>query len=171
MIPGYVLAGGVSRRMGECKAFLLIDGAPMADRIARMLQQAGCAPVALVGRQPELVRLGWPVITEPAGLYHPLIGVWAALERSGQTLALFCPCDLPNLTAEAVGSLLAYGRPCRAAGQPLLCILDRTASIRARQHAERGGSVRDFVAQLPPVAVPEGTLLNLNTPEDLARIG
>ena len=37
-------------------------------------------------------------------------------------------------------------------------------------HAEGGGSVRAFVADLPSVPVPDGVLLNLNTPEDLSRI-
>ena len=156
--------------MGQDKAFLLVDGEPLAARIARTLQEAGCDPIALVGRQPELIRLGWPVISEPAGLLHPLLGICAALEHSQQPLALFSPCDLPHLTAAAVRCLLVHAKPCRVAGQPLLCILDSAAASRAREHAERGGSVHDFVADLPPVPVPDGALLNLNTPEDLARI-
>ena len=170
MIPGYVLAGGASRRMGRDKALLPIDGEPLAARTARVLQESGCAPVALVGRQPELTTLGLPVITEPAGVRHPLIGVATALRQADSPLALLTPCDLPRLTAAAVRCLLAAARPCRALGQPLLCILPTSDARRALEHAQRGGSAREFVASLPAISVSMDALLNLNTPMDLDRV-
>ena len=170
MIPGFVLAGGASERMGRDKALLPISGQPMASRTAHVLQRAGCAPVALVGRQPGLVGLGHPVVTEPSGVHHPLVGVWAALACTTQPLALFAPCDLAHLTPDAVRSLLAQQRPCRAEAQPLLCILPVTMAHRARVQAQRGGSVRAFVADLPAVPIDADVLLNVNTPMDLARV-
>lgn len=149
---------------------LLLDGEPMAARTARALQDAGCAPVALVGRQPALATLGLPVITEPAGTRHPLIGVHAALQQTSSPLALFAPCDLPHLSAAALRCLLSQGQPCRVLGQPLLCILPLTAARHALAHALAGASARAFVAHLPAVTVPEEALLNLNTPMDLRRV-
>ena len=82
MTPGFVLAGGRSRRMGRDKALLSVAGVPMALRVARALADGGCRPVTLIGRQPALAGLGLPVLAEarPDGARHPLWGVAAALE-------------------------------------------------------------------------------------------
>lgn len=170
VVPGFVLAGGASRRMGQDKAMMVIGREPMAARTARILEEAGCSPVALVGRQPALSGLGRPVITEQEGMHHPLIGIYTALHQAGSPMALFAPCDLPQLTAAAVRCLLNQEQPCRAIGQPLLCILPATAAQQAMVHAQRGGSVRDFVASLPAISVPDHALLNLNTPLDVHRV-
>jgi len=155
--------------MGRDKAFLPIDGEPLAVRTARILEEAGCHPVTLVGRQSGLRALGWSVLTEPDGTHHPLRGVAAALAISSGPLVLFAPCDLPCLTPTAVRLLLEAGQPCIAADQPLLCVLSPEAASHAAHHASAGGSVYAFMAGLPQIALPPQVLLNANTPEELAR--
>ena len=81
--PGFVLAGGASRRMGRDKALLPLDGVPLAARLAEVLRAGGCDPVGIVGRRPELRTLGLPVLFEPGfgeataeeRVHHPLLGV------------------------------------------------------------------------------------------------
>ena len=41
---GVVLTGGASTRMGSDKAFVTVDGVPMAVRVADALWEAGCRP-------------------------------------------------------------------------------------------------------------------------------
>lgn len=154
--------------MGRDKAFIVVDGEPLARRTALVLQAGGCDPVSLVGNQPGLSGLGLPVIHEPdTAQRHPLIGVAAAL-RLGPPLVMFAPCDLPRLTADAVAALLSCGGPCRAKGQPLLCILPATLAAQAAALAAQGAPVRALVGNLPEVTVPHATLHNANTPDDLA---
>ncbi|MFT5681351.1 MAG: molybdopterin-guanine dinucleotide biosynthesis protein A [Myxococcota bacterium] len=167
VVPGFVLAGGASKRMGRDKALLPIDGEPLAARTARILSEGGCRPVHIVGNQPGLSGLDWPVLREPDGDHHPLRGVATALASLPDGLALFAPCDLPALTSQAIDSLLAVGGPCRVVGQPLLCVLSSEQAHRAAAHAHAGGSVRAFVAELEPLILPESVLLNANRPEDL----
>ena len=153
--------------MGRDKAFILVDGDPLARRTALTLQAAGCAPVHLVGNQPPLDTLGFPTLREPeTGRRHPLYGVAAGLS-AGHALSLFVPCDLPRLTDEAVRRLLSAGAPCRAAGQPLLCVLPAGLAARALSLAEEGAPVRALVGHLPAVPLPDEALHNANRPADL----
>lgn len=160
--------------MGRDKALLCLDGEPMARRLARVLTLAGCAPVALVGRQPALATLGVPVVTEPgaeADDRHPLLGVAAALRAAGSGLALLCPCDLPGLRPEHVRALIDLGRPCvaRAAGRihPLLAVLRAEDADRAAALASRGAGAHALTGGLEAVDLPEDALLDANRPEDL----
>ena len=48
-IGGAVLCGGRSARFGRDKALVHIDGQPMAEQVARVVESAGCSPVVFVG--------------------------------------------------------------------------------------------------------------------------
>ena len=167
MVAGCVLAGGRSQRMGCDKALLAVGGTPLARRAALTLAAGGCAPVHLIGNQPALATLGFPVLREPSELgRHPLLGVAAALQVA-DGLTLFSPCDLPNLTAATVRALLGCGGPCAAAGQPLLCVLPPGLADQALELLRRGGPASALVCGLPQVSVPARELHNANAPVDL----
>lgn len=56
-ISGVILAAGASRRMGENKMLLPVDGEPMVRRAARAALDAGLGPVVVVlGHEPARVR-------------------------------------------------------------------------------------------------------------------
>ena len=173
IVPGFVLAGGHSRRMGQDKAALLWRGVALAQRVAETLTAGGCAPVTLVGRQPALAELGYPVLAEDEeGALHPLFGVAAALDAStGFPLILVSPCDLTQLAPEHVAALLAVGGPCVARAQgrihPLLAVLAPSEASRARALAIRGAGAHALTGALPPVDLPPGALLDANRPSDL----
>ena len=48
MIAGIVLAAGRSRRMGEPKAFLRLDGRTFLERAVNALREGGCQDVVVV---------------------------------------------------------------------------------------------------------------------------
>ena len=174
MIPGFVLAGGASRRMGRDKALLPFEGEPMAARIARVLGEGGAGMVHVVGNQPGLAELGLLVLNEGAHEgHHPLFGVAAALFATVGPLALLAPCDLPWLPAEAIRRLLAVGGPvvAEAAGRihPLLAVLPTSLGEAALERALAGGSGQGLVVHLPKLALPPEWLRNANRPEDLQR--
>lgn len=172
MIPGFVLAGGRSSRMGRDKALLPLEGEPLALRVAAVLRAAGCAPVALVGRQTALWELGLPVVAEPeTGDRHPLLGLAAALASLPGGLCLVCPCDLVGLRPEHVRALLARGGPCvaRTGGRihPLLAVLDAAEAPRAAALASSGAGAHALTGGLEPVDLPPEALHDANRPEDL----
>jgi molybdopterin-guanine dinucleotide biosynthesis protein A len=173
VIPGFVLAGGASKRMGRDKALLPIQGRTMAERTAGVLAEAGCDPVTLVGRQAQLGALGLPVLRDRAEGYHPLWGVAAALETLTSPFALFAPCDLVQLSATALRRLIAFGGPCVAQGpervHPLLAVLPRDLAATARSLAEQGAPAHVLVRTLPRVVLPAHVLLDANRPVDLPK--
>ena len=92
-----ILAGGRSVRMGKDKAFVHIDGVPLAKRTANVVEKCGVQTIHLVGNQKRLHTLGFPVIQDISAEQHPLFGVAAALQTCPGNLVLILPCDLVNL--------------------------------------------------------------------------
>lgn len=156
--------------MGRDKALLVVEGVPLAARVAAVLTEAGCAPVVLSGNQTGLTALGWPVVSEPPGLHHPLRGVAAALARVGD--ALVVPCDLVGVEAAHLRLLLDAPGPCVAEVdgrvQPLLGRFPRSMAATALALAEDQAPARLWSQALPRVALPALAAVNVNRPEELA---
>jgi molybdopterin-guanine dinucleotide biosynthesis protein A len=177
-IPGLLLTGGASSRMGTAKATLLRDGATLAARSARLLQRV-CDPVVEIGPgYTELRR----VTEEPAG-DGPLAALVAgarALPGSGPVLLLAC--DLPFVT-EALLRRLATGPgadtvvPVDRDGivQPVCARYSEAALERARVLVDAGErSLRPLLTG-PGVTrledVDELELIDVDTPADAREWG
>lgn len=174
-VPAYVLAGGRSSRMGRDKAFVEVEGQPMAARVARALREGGAEPVHLVGKDPTLATLGLPWVPDREALHHPLVGAAAALRHArllGADAALLCPCDLAWIDAQAIASLLrGQGDRCLGDGdrvQPLCCVLSVSRAGALAAQADLGAAVRVALADLQVVLAPAAALRNVNLPQDLA---
>lgn len=176
-----LLAGGHSRRMGVCKARLVLDGQTMLERTLAQLR--AFSEVFLSANDPALAR-GLAVTTVPDVFPDcgPLAGLHAALSRTTKQ-ALFCvPCDLPYFTA-ALPRLLLEAMPDDA--QALLC-RDSTGRIHPLCGIYRKTCLPHFEAQLhagnrrvlaaldtltwhcfdTAAHLPDTVFLNMNTPVD-----
>lgn len=178
MTGGAVLAGGAGRRLGRPKAAAPVGGVPLAERAVALLRTR-CSEVVVASR-PEvaLPPLGVPVVHDRPGGAGPLAGIAAALAALASDDALVLACDLP-LAAPALDALgrLPAGTAavCADAGeaQPLCA---RYPRLRALAEAERllaagEGAAHALAAAMGAVLVPvpAETLLNVNSPADLAR--
>lgn len=125
-VVGLLLAAGGSRRLGQPKQLLRMDGEPLVRVMARRLLKGGCARVlVMLGANAEDVREALaPLIadTMPDGpqvntLHHPAwtdgmgttisAGV-AAIQRDVSIAGvLIAACDMPSVTSAHVGALLA----------------------------------------------------------------
>lgn len=182
-----IFAGGESRRMGTDKAALRFGGVSLLERAARAALSAGL-PVLVAGRErPE----GWQTpgvgfAPDAAPGRGPLGGLETAL-RYAATPVLAVACDMPLLTPDAlvwlrdqaVAGMGEHGLAVLQDGQwePLfsvytpLClplVESRLAAGRLSLHGliEAGDFAR---ADAPAWVAPQ--LVNVNTPEDLARLG
>ncbi|MDP6934805.1 MAG: molybdenum cofactor guanylyltransferase [Myxococcota bacterium] len=172
--PGFILAGGASRRMGRDKAHVQVDGRPMALRVADALREGGCHNVRLICKQHTSVPPGLPILVEPETWHHPLLGVAVALEAArdeGARLALIAPCDLPFLSQHTIRQLLKTHGPCVAHDgdrvHPLLAVLCIDMADQARRLASEDASAQTLVAGLPRVTVPVSSVHDANCPGDL----
>lgn len=145
-IAAAVLAGGQSRRMGQPKALLPLDGKPLVEHLIALLKQElkqeypGHDNTVLVSGCPEpgLYRhLSVPVLSDVMADCGPLGGLYTALRHvsqlqgSGPVDALLCvPCDgarlPPHFVARMVAALghreLVYARDSEQE-QPLYCLV------------------------------------------------
>jgi molybdopterin-guanine dinucleotide biosynthesis protein A len=173
---GYVLAGGLSTRMGLDKGRLPFPGtAPMAAHVARQLRLAGLSPTIVRAEDDgpfiDEDGLAVRVITDGGGARHPLIGVAAALEDLGEGLALIVPCDLPWLDEAAIHAMIAPGTECvandGARDHRLVVVLNATCAATCRALADADGPVRALVDGLPRVRLHANAMRNANAPHDL----
>jgi molybdopterin-guanine dinucleotide biosynthesis protein A len=172
VMPGFVLAGGASRRMGQDKARVRLNGTPLAVRTAQVLASAGCDPVHIVGKDPGLIDLGLPFVQEVETDHHPLYGVAAALDAADGPLALIAPCDLIFLDAATVTQLMAAATACVATGpsgdHPLLAVLPTDWAPKARALAQDRARAAALVQDLPRIPVAANALYDANHPSALS---
>lgn len=167
--------------MGGDKALLEIDGVAMAERVARAVAAAGCAPVAFVGGDRDrLAALGRPVHADQWPGQGPLGGVITALAAAGGDDVVVAACDLPFLDQRTVEALLAAARG-REDGidvvvartdrlEPGLAWWNAAASSVIEGHWQRGvRALHEVIAELQAVevAIDPAALRNVNTPADL----
>lgn len=145
---GAVLAGGQSRRMGQDKALLVLDGEALWLRQARVLREAGAGVVGVV-RQREQAPLALP---PDIHLWHdavigagPLAGLHAALTAGETEWLAVLATDMPRIDAGWFHWLGTFCRPgCGAmarpaAGhEPLAAIYPRAALGEVTRRLEGG---------------------------------
>lgn len=172
--------------MGRTKALLDVDGRAMADRVLDAVRSVGAAPVLLVGGDPvELEPLETPVVPDRYPGEGPVGGVLTALDHlaglgTARENALILPCDLVDVTADALTPLVEA-----AAGDGLsrvwVAATDRMEPMCAIWSLDARGVVRErfaageralhrVIAELPhvTVTVDATALRNVNRPEDLS---
>jgi molybdopterin-guanine dinucleotide biosynthesis protein A len=180
---GVVLTGGASKRMGVDKATLVVDGKPMAVRVADALWEAGCHPVECQGGDADAIgAYGLDVVPDDVPGEGPVVAIHEALLRHLGRDVIVSACDLVDIDAETIRSLMAAG----AEGSTEVSV----ASSGGERHlvswwragtAERLGALltsgvtayRDALAEMRAVDVPvQSTAVhNVNTPADVRARG
>lgn len=160
-IEAVLLTGGASRRMGQDKAALLVDGEPLGHRTARVLAEAGY-PVTVLGAEP----LEGHGFQRDASPHEGPLAVLRTFSPSMEAVFV-AACDMPlfdprvvamlstNLAAEADAVVpVVLGRV-----QPL-CALYRAEALRslARPELAEAQSVMRFLESLVVVELNESEL-------------
>lgn len=197
---GFVLAGGLSSRMGTDKALVPLAGEPLIVHALGILREADLEPRIAGARSPLAQHA--PVI-EDSGK-GPLGGICAALASTQARWAVFLPVDQPLLPPSLLRELLWYAQVTGAAAtvprvsgftETFPAVVDRAAlpSLEAFLSAGAGGcfdALQAAAQQLgrPVSAVPIELLVqagqvdhpaalpptmwfvNLNAPAEVARV-
>jgi molybdopterin-guanine dinucleotide biosynthesis protein A len=192
-VEAFILAGGVSARMGRAKHLLDFEGAPLISRMVEIVQPlvkrltvVGATEIDLAA-QIRLIPdddLGIP--PEVGRSNGPLAGIATALAHSESEWNSILACDLPYLTREWLAWLL--GRAMKSQAQvvmpatergpePLAAIYRRSCRESIMRSLEEGirkvtvGGSRLDVETVHEVEWrdidPDGVALkNMNTPSD-----
>jgi molybdenum cofactor guanylyltransferase len=179
---GAVLAGGLSRRMGEPKATIELAGRPLVSRVVATVGSAGLEPIVVAKPDSPLPALDCRVLSEPSEPRHPLTGLLAALDASAGRGVVAIACDMPLVPAKFLTWLSQVPEPiaiCEVGGrlEPLLGRYSTEASESLAEALSEGAAIRDAVAALDPRVIsedeiapfgdPERIVFNVNSPEDL----
>jgi molybdenum cofactor guanylyltransferase len=181
---GAVLAGGLSRRMGEPKALVELAGRPLAARVVATVGSAGLEPVVVAKPDSPLPSLDCRVLSEPSEPRHPLTGLLTALGASAGRGVVAIACDMPLVPAKFLSWLSEIEEPvavCEVGGrlEPLLGRYSPKVAESLNEALAAGAAIRDAVAALDPHVIteeqlgrfgdPERIVFNVNSPPDLAR--
>jgi molybdenum cofactor guanylyltransferase len=138
---GFILAGGRSRRMGQDKAMLEIDGVTMIDRAIALVRRTGAEPVVVgsFGQSPR--ELDVRVLPDDWPGAGPLGGIATALRDTQAAWNLVIACDMPYLTAEWLEFLLR--RASDSSGDAVVPLGEAGAEpMCAMYHRRAGTAVR-----------------------------
>jgi molybdopterin-guanine dinucleotide biosynthesis protein A len=103
-----ILAGGASRRMGRDKAFLEVRGKSLLAHQVETVTALRPAEILVSGRaDTDYSHLGYPVVLDAQPGCGPIAGIERALALARSELVLVLAVDLPGMTSEFLGRLLA----------------------------------------------------------------
>jgi len=178
---GFVLAGGASSRMGRDKALLAYRETTLVEYVAQAVYEA-IGSVALVGDPDRYRELGHTVYRDKVAGCGPLGGIYTALSISPSDWNLIVACDMPGISARALGGLIdPEAQPDRncvmavgSGGEPEpLCALyhRRCLPVLGLAIREKRFKMRDLVRELKAELRPldAAALANVNTPDEWAE--
>ncbi len=172
-VTGVLLVGGASRRFGSPKALAQLDGETLAERAHRTLTEAFGPPLVL-GKTADGLDLPFPVEDDGFDVRAPIAGVAAALRRAPTDLVVVLPTDLPGVTPALLHRLAdAAADAAVPETGPLPGAYRRSAlPVLERRIAAGELALRDALAELDVriIAADPAELVNVNTPDDLARL-
>ncbi|WP_342427349.1 molybdenum cofactor guanylyltransferase [Paenibacillus sp. FSL L8-0158] len=106
-VTGIIVAGGRSRRMGQDKALLEIDGATMLERMYTTLQQVAQRVVVVTRDDQGYGLSGMETVSDVFPGMGPLSGIHAGLSASTTEWGMVVACDMPFVQPEVLHDLLA----------------------------------------------------------------
>ncbi len=187
-MTGIILAGGKNLRMGRNKAFLEVDGERIIDRTRAIFVDL-FEEVLLVTNSPlDYISLNLRIVTDLYQDKGSLGGIFTGLFYASHPYAFVAACDMPFLNKKLIQHLMdlsprfdiviprmedgweplhaVYSQKCLPFMQKLLLennlkIIDFFDKIRKREVPPE--EMRQYDPRLL-------SFLNLNTPDDLARI-
>jgi molybdenum cofactor guanylyltransferase len=189
-IVAAIIAGGEGKRLGGVdKSALLVGGRSIAERQLEVLRPLFPRVLAISGRPEPWRALGVDVVADRVGSGRgPLAGIDAALAAllPGEAAIVCVGCDMPFLSPAALrllrdtaGSGDAVVPEVRGHAEPLFARYRRSCAAPIADALARGAfKTSALLATLAVHWVSEGelravdpdlaTLLNVNTPEELA---
>ena len=188
-VTAFVLAGGKSTRMGKDKAFVMLDGQTLLDRMLNVARSVA-AGVLIVGDRAKFSPFA-PVVEDAFPGCGPLAGIHAALRSSQTDLNLILAVDVPFLSSAFLEFLIARSRESTAivtvvrigkGWQPLSAVYRRDFADAAEEALRAGRYKIDTLFKSSQVDVIQeedmrtagfsnNMFRNLNNPEELADAG
>jgi molybdopterin-guanine dinucleotide biosynthesis protein A len=102
---GIILAGGKSKRMGQDKAFMDVNGKAMIQHVIDNIKPL-CNQILISANQEEYKKFNYPVIKDIIKDAGPAGGIISCLQHSLNRKNIIIPCDMPYASMEFLERLL-----------------------------------------------------------------
>lgn len=179
-LTGAVLTGGMSKRMGQDKADVLISDHTMLEMVGAALRQV-CDRVVLLGPGRD----GWETWPDTIHAHGPLAGIATALHRADDGYVVVVAVDQPFVSTstlshmiEMAGDLPLVPVDDHGVRQVTCAVYPTSIAALAAEEADSGGSIQSlldrvsFDALTPEVWRPWGedgrSWHSIDSPEALA---
>lgn len=106
LMTGIILTGGKSSRMGQEKALMRVEGAPVLRRIIDLFQKLFDEVLIVTNREGRFDGCGFREVVDLIPDCGPLGGVYTGLHYAGSSLVFAVSCDLPFIHAPAAGLIM-----------------------------------------------------------------
>ena len=173
-LTGVLLVGGASTRFGSPKPLVRLGDETLGERAWRILGEA-CEERVAVGKLGDGLALPFAVTDDASETRAALAGIVAGLRAAPTDVAVVLPVDMPRVPAELLHELAAAcGRAAVPQGGPLPAAFRKTAlPVLERRLADGQLALHEALDELAAerVEVDETLLANVNTPDDLRRLG
>jgi molybdopterin-guanine dinucleotide biosynthesis protein A len=194
MMSAIVLAGGVSRRLGEPKGLTVLGGTPLILHVLNKIAVVAGEVVIVVSSEGQrkrfaaVVREMGRIVVDKRPVQTPLAGAQTGFETALGEYALLLACDTPFLSPEVLSFLLEASAGRNAAIprwpngniEPLQAAYRVEAAARAAEEALNSGKLdmRSMLAHTGKIRYISTivlrdldpalrTFFNINTPNDL----
>lgn len=173
-MTGILLVGGASSRFGSPKALAQLNGETLAERAWQVLGEAAEDRIA-VGKRQDGLALPFPVLDDGSETRAALAGLVAGLRAAPTELCVVLPVDTPLVTPALLQDL---ADACADAAAPAATPLPGAYRKRALPVLERRLvtgelALHEALDELDTarLEVDASLLVNVNTPDDLRRLG
>jgi molybdenum cofactor cytidylyltransferase len=178
-VAALVLAAGGSRRLGELKQLVRLNGETLVERAVRVCREAGCSPVVVVlGAAADEVRarceLGDAVVVTNDEWAE---GMGSSVRWGVQALppdmngCVITTCDQPAVTAEHLRALMASDEVNASAyaGRPGVPAYFPSKMFAELMNLCGDAGARQLLKDAKALELPGGEL-DVDTPADLERV-
>ena len=173
-LTGVLLVGGASSRFGSPKALAHLGDETLAARAWRTLGDA-CDDRLAVGKRGDGLELPFELVDDGTETRAALAGIVAGLRAAPDPVAVMLPVDAPLVTADLLRELaVACADAAAPTTTPLPAAFARSAlPVLERRLHERRLALHEALEELDTrrVEVDEALLANVNTPDELRRLG
>lgn len=187
-ITGVILAGGLSKRYGQNKAFLEIEGIRLIDRVAEGMKNIFTRVFLVTNAKKDYEYLGLPLIEDRIKGLGPMGGIYTGLMSISGKGGFFVACDMPFLNEQLVRYMVEvqdhYAAVVPSMGneiEPLHALYATTCLgpirrlIESRRYQVRlfydSVSVRYVTEnEIRRFGQPRDAFHNINTPDEFAAI-
>ena len=187
-ITGIILAGGKNLRMGKNKAFLEVNGERIIDRTRNLFLELFDEVLLVTNRLQDYLDLNLRMVADLYTGKGALGGVYTGLFHASHSHAFVAACDMPFLNRDLIRHLIDLSPgydiviPKTQDGlQPLHAIYSQKCLPFMEELIRQDNlKIIDFFHRVKKREVPTeeilpldpnlASFLNVNTPEELARI-